>query len=240
MVSVAEVHAAAHAARAAGATRFCMGAAWRAPRGRDFARALEMVRAVRDVGMESCATLGMLTEEQAQQLAAAGLDYYNHNIDTSAEFYERIITTRSYADRLRTLEHVRSAGIRVCCGGIVGMGESMRDRCAMLVTLANLPRQPESVPINMLVRVAGTPLSDSPKLDPVDLVRTIAVARILMPASRVRLSAGRSEMDDALQALCFHAGANSIFYGERLLTTENPEVKRDQDLLDRLDMAASR
>ena len=240
MVSVNEVRAAAQAAKDAGATRFCMGAAWRSPRGRDFERAVEMVQAVRELGMESCATLGMLTDMQAQELADAGLDYYNHNLDTSAEFYTQIITTRTYADRLATLGRVRNAGIKVCCGGIIGMGESVRDRCAMLATLTQLPRHPESVPINMLVRAPGTPLAQAEELDPLDMVRTIAVARILMPASRVRLSAGRSNMDDALQALCFHAGANSIFYGDRLLTTENPGVQQDLRLLDRLGMVASR
>ncbi len=240
MVSVAEVRAAARTAKDAGATRFCMGAAWRSPRGRDFERTIEMVQAVRDLGMESCATLGMLTDAQAQALADAGLDYYNHNLDTSAEFYDQIITTRTYADRLATLGHVRSAGIKVCCGGIIGMGESARDRCALLATLTQLPHPPESVPINMLVRAPGTPLEHAAELDPLDMVRTIAVARILMPASHVRLSAGRSNMDDALQALCFHAGANSIFYGDRLLTTENPGVQQDLRLLDRLGMTASR
>jgi len=239
MVSVAEVRSAALAAKQAGATRFCMGAAWRSPRGRDFERTIEMVRSVRELGMESCATLGMLSTAQAEALADAGLDYYNHNLDTSAEFYTEIITTRTYADRLETLERVRGAGIKVCCGGIIGMGESVRDRCAMLATLAQLPQHPESVPINMLVRAPGTPLEHVGDLDPLDMVRTIAVARILMPASRVRLSAGRSNMDDALQALCFHAGANSIFYGDRLLTTENPGVQQDLRLLDRLGMVAS-
>jgi biotin synthase len=240
IASVGAVRDAARAAQAAGATRFCMGAAWRSPRGADLARVIEMIRAVRELGMESCATLGMLTAEQAQALAGAGLDYYNHNIDTSADYYQRIITTRAFDARLATLEHVRCAGIRVCCGGIIGMGESIRDRCAMLATLANLPQPPESVPINMLVRVAGTPLADMPALDPLELVRTIAVARILMPVSRVRLSAGRAELSDSEQALCFHAGANSIFYGDRLLTTGNPGVERDLALLDRLGMAAER
>jgi biotin synthase len=238
LASVEEVRAAARAARAAGATRFCMGAAWRSPRGDDFRRTLEMVRAVRELGMEACATLGMLSEAQARELAQAGLDYYNHNLDTSAEYYARIITTRAYGDRIETLQRVRDAGIKVCSGGIIGMGESVRDRCAMLATLAGLPRPPESVPINMLVRVAGTPLADSPELDPLEMVRTIAVARILMPRSRIRLSAGRGTMDDALQALCFHAGANSIFYGDRLLTTGNPETRKDLRLLERLGMAA--
>ena len=240
MVSVAEVRTAAQAAKAAGASRFCMGAAWRSPRGKDFERAIAMVTAVRELGMESCATLGMLNEDQARKLADAGLDYYNHNLDTSAEYYTQIITTRTYADRLATLERVRSVGIKVCCGGIIGMGESVRDRCALLATLTNFPQHPESVPINMLVRAPGTPLAHAEELDPLDMVRTIAVARILMPASRVRLSAGRSNMDDALQALCFHAGANSIFYGDRLLTTDNPGVQQDLQLLDRLGMVASR
>jgi len=240
MVSVNEVRVAAQAAKDAGATRFCMGAAWRSPRGRDFERTVEMVQAVRELGMESCATLGMLTDLQAEELAGAGLDYYNHNLDTSAEFYSQIITTRTYEDRLATLERVRNAGIKVCCGGIIGMGESVRDRCAMLAILTQLPRHPESVPINMLVRAPGTPLAQAEELDPLHMVRTIAVARILMPTSRVRLSAGRSSMDDALQALCFHAGANSIFYGDRLLTTENPGVLQDLRLLERLGMVASR
>ena len=240
MVSVTDVRVAAQAAKAAGATRFCMGAAWRSPRGRDFERAIEMVQAVRELGMESCATLGMLTDAQARELADAGLDYYNHNLDTSAEFYAQIITTRTYADRLATLGRVRSAGIKLCCGGIIGMGESVQDRCALLATLTNLPQHPEIVTINMLVRAPGTPLAQAEDLDPLDMVRTVAVARILMPASRVRLSAGRSNMDDALQALCFHAGANSIFYGDRLLTTDNPGVQQDLRLLDRLGMVASR
>lgn len=238
--TIEEVRTAALAARANGATRFCMGAAWRNPRGRDFQRVLDMVRTVRDTGLEACATLGMLTEQQARELSAAGLDYYNHNLDTSPEYYAKIITTRTYADRLGTLASVRAAGIKVCSGGIVGMGESRRDRCSMLVTLAQLPEAPESVPINMLVRVPGTPLAQVPELDPLELVRTIAVARILMPRSRVRLSAGRGAMGDALQALCFHAGANSIFYGDRLLTTDNPDVQRDLGLLQRLGMVPSR
>lgn len=240
LTTVEEVRAAARAALASGATRFCMGAAWRSPRGKDFQRALDMVRAVRESGLEACATLGMLTPDQARELAAAGLDYYNHNLDTSAEFYANIITTRTYADRLDTLAQVRAAGIKVCSGGIIGMGESVRDRCAMLTTLAQLPEPPESVPVNMLVRVPGTPLAQVPALDPLDMVRTIAVARILMPRSRIRLSAGRDAMDDAVQALCFHAGANSIFYGDRLLTTDNPDVQRDLRLLDRLGMVAGR
>jgi len=233
-----EVVAAATAARDSGATRFCMGAAWRNPRGRDFERVLQMVTAVSELGLETCATLGMLDAEQARRLKAAGLDYYNHNLDTSRRYYSRIISTRNYQDRLDTLAHVRAAGIHVCCGGIIGMGESRQDRIEMLRTLANLPEHPESVPINLLVRVPGTPLADAPDLDPFEFVRTIAVARILMPASRVRLSAGRNEMPESLQALCFHAGANSIFFGEKLLTTGNPETGKDLALIRRLGMTA--
>jgi biotin synthase len=229
-----EVLERARAARAAGATRFCMGAAYRSPKPKDLERIGAMVRAVRALGMETCATLGMLTPAQARQLKDAGLDYYNHNLDTSEAFYGRIITTRSYQDRLDTLAAVRDAGLKVCCGGIVGMGESQRDRAAMLVTLANLPQQPESVPINQLVRVPGTPLEHAAPPDPFDFIRTIAVARIMLPRSQVRLSAGRSEMSDELQALAFLAGANSIFYGEKLLTTGNPQVARDRALLARL------
>jgi len=224
----------ARAARAAGATRFCMGAAYRSPKRRELEQIATMVREVSALGLETCATLGMLSAEQAQLLKSAGLDYYNHNIDTSAEFYERIITTRSYQDRLDTLSAVREAGLRVCCGGIVGMGESVRDRAQMLLTLANLPQHPESVPINQLVAVPGTPLGQAAVTDPFDFVRTIAVARIMMPRAQVRLSAGREQMSDELQALAFVAGANSIFYGEKLLTTGNPDVARDQALLRRL------
>jgi biotin synthase len=224
----------ARAARAAGATRFCMGAAYRSPKRRELEQIATMVREVSALGLETCATLGMLSAEQAQVLKSAGLDYYNHNLDTSAEYYERIITTRTYQDRLDTLSAVRDAGLRVCCGGIVGMGESMRDRAQMLVTLANLPEHPESVPINQLVAVPGTPLSNAAATDPFDFVRTIAVARIMMPRAQVRLSAGREQMSDELQALAFVAGANSIFYGEKLLTTGNPDVARDQALLQRL------
>jgi biotin synthase len=224
----------ARAARAAGATRFCMGAAYRSPKRRELEQIATMVREVSALGLETCATLGMLSAEQAQLLKSAGLDYYNHNIDTSAEFYERIITTRSYQDRLDTLSAVREAGLRVCCGGIVGMGESVRDRAQMLLTLANLPEHPESVPINQLVAVPGTPLGGAAATDPFDFVRTIAVARIMMPRAQVRLSAGREQMSDELQALAFLAGANSIFYGEKLLTTGNPDVARDQALLRRL------
>jgi len=211
-----------------------MGAAWRSPRPDDLERVLEMVSAVKYLGLETCATLGMLTAEQAEALKDAGLDYYNHNLDTSPEYYSRIITTRTYEDRLRTLGYVRAAGIRVCCGGIIGMGESRHDRCALLMTLANLPEHPESVPINLLVRVEGTPLGAAEIPDPFEMVRTIALARILMPASYVRLSAGRSSMSDELQALCFLAGANSVFYGEQLLTTENPAVGHDRRLFQRL------
>ena len=224
----------ARAAKASGATRFCMGAAWREPRDKDLAQVETMVREVRALGLETCATLGMLTPTQARKLADAGLDYYNHNLDTSPEFYEEIITTRCYQDRLDTLAHVRAAGMKTCCGGIVGMGESREDRAGLLAQLANLEAHPESVPINRLVRVKGTPLDGAAELDPFEFVRTIAVARILMPRSMVRLSAGRETMSDELQALCFLAGANSIFYGEKLLTTGNPEVEADRRLFERL------
>ncbi|MCP5327616.1 MAG: biotin synthase BioB [Sinobacteraceae bacterium] len=234
LLAVTEVRERAAAAKAAGATRFCMGAAWRSPKPRDLELVAAMIREVRALGMESCATLGMLTPPQAQQLKDAGLDYYNHNIDTSPEFYDKIITTRDFQDRLDTLEAVRDAGLKTCCGGIVGMGETVRDRARMLQTLANLPQHPESVPINQLVAVPGTPLADAAKVDPFDFVRTIAVARLTMPASTVRLSAGREQMSDELQALAFLAGANSIFYGEKLLTTGNPDVERDRALLQRL------
>ncbi len=228
------VLARARAAKEAGATRFCMGAAWRSPKDRDLARVCALVREVKALGLETCATLGMLTAEQAQALKDAGLDYYNHNLDTSRDFYPKIISTRRYEDRLETLARVRAAGIKVCCGGIVGMGESREDRAGLLMELANLPEHPESVPINLLVRVPGTPLAKAPELDPLEFVRTIAVARILMPRSVVRLSAGREGMDEALQALCFFAGANSIFYGERLLTTGNPQAERDRRMFERL------
>ncbi len=232
------VLAEARAAKASGASRFCMGAAWRSPKDRDLDSVCAMVEGVKALGLETCATLGMLTSAQAQQLREAGLDYYNHNLDTSPEFYEKIITTRTYSDRLETLERVRDAGIHVCCGGIVGMGETREDRVGMIATLAGLPEHPESVPINMLVRVAGTPLADEPSLDPIEFVRTIAVARITMPRSMVRLSAGRETMSEETQALCFLAGANSIFYGPKLLTTPNPERDRDQALMDRLGLTA--
>lgn len=224
----------AQAARASGATRFCMGAAWRSPREKDMPHVLNMVREVKALGMETCMTLGMLTQEQAGQLAEAGLDYYNHNLDTSPEYYGEIITTRTYQDRLDTLGNVRGAGMKVCCGGIVGMGEDQEDRVGLLVQLANLPEHPESVPINMLVRVAGTPLESAEDLDPFEFIRTIAVARIMMPRSHVRLSAGREDMNEQMQALAFFAGANSIFYGEKLLTTPNPEANRDMALFSRL------
>jgi biotin synthase len=234
LMDVGAVVEAAQRAKAAGATRFCMGAAWRNPKGKNFERVLEMIRRVRDEGMETCATLGMLDAGQTRQLKDAGLDYYNHNLDTSPEFYGEIITTRTWDDRLDTLTHVREAGINVCCGGIVGMGESRDDRVSMLAELANLPEHPGSVPINRLVRVEGTPLDHEPDIGPIEFVRTIAVARILMPESFVRLSAGRTEMSDEMQALCFHAGANSIFYGEKLLTTGNPDTASDDALFARL------
>ena len=236
LMQVEKVREAAERAKQAGATRFCMGAAWRSPKDRDIVAVAKMIKAVRDLGMETCMTLGMLTEEQAQQLRDAGLDYYNHNVDTSPEYYEKIITTRTFQDRLDTLDSVRKAGMKVCCGGIVGMGEQAADRAEMLRTLANLSTHPESVPINQLVKVEGTPLDKVDDLAAVDFVRTIAVARILMPASMVRLSAGRSSMSPAVQALCFFAGANSIFYGDKLLTTGNPEHEADQRLLDDLGM----
>ncbi len=227
---------AARAAKAAGASRFCMGAAWRGPKQRDLEPVLDMVRAVKALGLETCATLGMLKDGQAEQLKDAGLDYYNHNLDTAPEFYGDIITTRAYQDRLDTLERVRGADLHVCCGGIVGLGESLTQRAGLIAQLANLDPYPESVPINLLVQVEGTPLADTATLDPLDFVRTIAAARITMPTARVRLSAGRKQMSDAVQALCFLAGANSIFYGEQLLTTGNPEVERDRALLDKLGM----
>ena len=224
----------ARAARDAGATRFCMGAAWRSPKDRDIPKVAAMIREVRALGMETCATLGMLSEGQARALKDAGLDYYNHNLDTAPEFYGEIIHTREYQDRLDTLEHIRAAGMRTCCGGIVGMGESREQRAGLLQTLANLPEHPQSVPINRLVQVEGTPLNGTALLDPFEFVRTIAVARIVMPKSVVRLSAGRAEMSDEVQALCFYAGANSIFYGEKLLTTGNPDVAHDRELFERL------
>ena len=239
MMTKDEVLAAAATARAAGASRFCMGAAWREVKdGPAFDSVLQMVRGVREMGMEACVTLGMLTEDQARRLAEAGLSAYNHNLDTSKEFYGSIIKTRTYEDRLRTLGNVRRAGITVCSGGIIGMGESIGDRCGMLMTLANLDPHPESVPVNALVAVAGTPLADRPPVEPLELVRMIATARILMPKSKVRLSAGRLAMSREAQLLCLLAGANSIFYGEKLLTTGNPDVERDTALLARLKIDA--
>ncbi len=234
LLEVARVVEEAKAARDKGASRFCMGAAWRSPRDRDMPFVLDMIRQVKGLGMETCMTLGMLDQGQAEALADAGLDYYNHNLDTSPEYYGKVITTRTYNDRLSTLANVRDAGMKVCCGGIVGMGEQRDDRVGLLQQLANLPHHPESVPINMLVKIEGTPLADVDDLDPFEFVRTVAVARILMPESYVRLSAGRQEMNDEAQALCFMAGANSIFYGELLLTTDNPEANHDQQLFKRL------
>jgi biotin synthase len=234
LMCVEDVLAAAQTAKARGASRFCMGAAWREPKDKDVEKVVEMVQGVKALGMETCVTLGMLTDQQTAKLKEGGLDYYNHNLDTSEEFYSEIITTRTYQDRLDTLARVREAGINVCCGGIVGMGESDQDRAKLLIELANMPKHPESVPVNMLVQVEGTPLKGADELDPIVFVRMIAVARIMMPKSRVRLSAGRNDMSDEMQALCFLAGANSIFYGEKLLTTDNPEANRDKVLFERL------
>jgi biotin synthase len=240
LMDIAAVKAAAVQAKAAGASRFCMGAAWRSPKDRDLDKVIEMVTEVKALGLETCMTLGMLKAQQAQRLADAGLDYYNHNLDSSESYYKEIISTRTYQDRLDTLGNVREAGMKVCCGGIVGMGEQPADRVELLRTLANLPQHPESVPINNLVQVPGTPLDGAEKLDGFEFVRMIAVARILMPKSHVRLSAGRQQMSDELQALCFLAGANSIFYGEKLLTTGNPDHLRDQQLFDRLGLRPDR
>ncbi len=234
LMEVQKVIEEAKAAKAQGSSRFCMGAAWRSPKKKDMPYVTAMVRGVKELGLETCMTLGMLSSEQAQELAEAGLDYYNHNLDTSPEFYGEIITTRTYGDRLETLDNVRGAGIKVCSGGIVGMGESVRDRAGLLQQLANLPVHPESVPINMLVKVEGTPLAEQQNLDSFDFIRTIAVARILMPQSHVRLSAGREAMNDEMHALAYFAGANSIFYGEKLLTTPNPEANKDMQLFGRL------
>jgi biotin synthase len=234
LMSVEAVLERAQAAKDAGASRFCMGAAWRSPKDRDVVKVAQIVAAVKGLGLQTCATLGMLSQPQADTLKAAGLDFYNHNLDTAPEFYGEIIQTREFQDRLDTLDHVRQAGLKTCCGGIVGMGESRAQRAGLITTLANLPEHPESVPINRLVQVAGTPLAGTEALDPFEFVRSIAVARIVMPASVVRLSAGRESMDDALQALCFAAGANSIFYGEKLLTTGNPDVEHDRRLFERL------
>jgi biotin synthase len=237
LLDLDEVLAAARAARAAGSSRFCMGAAWRNPTEKNLEHVLAMVEGVKALGMETCVTLGMLTGPQAQRLADAGLDYYNHNLDTSPEFYGQVISTRTYQDRLETLDHVRAAGLKTCSGGILGMGEGRRDRASMLCQLANLPAHPESVPINLLVQIEGTPLFGTDALDPFELVRTIAAARLMMPGSYVRLSAGRDDMSDELQALCFLAGANSVFYGERLLTTDNAGSDRDRALFARLGLA---
>ncbi|AOE49181.1 biotin synthase BioB [Kangiella sediminilitoris] len=234
LMAVQEVVEKAKQAKKTGATRFCMGAAWRSPRDKDLDVVLEMVRQVKDLGLETCVTLGMLTDEQAGKLAEAGLDYYNHNLDTSPEYYEQIITTRSYDNRLDTLQNVRDAGINVCSGGIIGMGENTKDRYGLLKELANMPEHPQSVPINMLVAVPGTPLGEVEKLDEFDFIRMIATARIIMPQSYVRLSAGREDMNEQTQSLCFLAGANSIFYGEKLLTTANPEAEADAILFERL------
>jgi biotin synthase len=238
LLPLATVVAAANEAKAAGATRFCMGAAWRGPRPRDLEPVLAMVREVKALGLETCATLGMLKPGQAEALATAGLDYYNHNLDTAPEFYGEIITTRAYRDRLQTLTRVRDAGINVCCGGIVGMGESRAERAGLIAQLANLDPYPESVPINNLVQVEGTPLYGTERIDPLEFVRTVAVARITMPRAMVRLSAGRRELGDGIQALCFFAGANSVFYGDKLLTTGNPEVAADRALFGRLGLSA--
>ncbi len=234
LMAVDKVLAEAKAAKATGATRFCMGAAWRSPKKKDMPYVTAMVKGVKELGLESCMTLGMLSAEQATELSEAGLDYYNHNLDTSPEYYGEIITTRSYADRIDTLSRVRDAGIKVCSGGIVGMGETVKDRAGLLIQLANLAVHPESVPINMLVRVEGTPLAEEAELDSFDFIRTIAVAKILMPQSHIRLSAGREEMNDEMHALAYFAGANSIFYGEKLLTTANPEANEDLQLFTRL------
>nr|WP_275270163.1 biotin synthase BioB [Limnobacter sp. P1] len=234
LMPIDEVLKAAQAAKDKGATRFCMGAAWRSPKDHQVEAVGEMVAAVKAMGLETCVTLGMLKEHQAKQLQEAGLDYYNHNLDTSPDFYGDIISTRTYQDRLDTLEHVRDAGIKVCCGGIVGLGETVNQRAGLIAQLANMAEPPESVPINNLVKVEGTPLADNEEIDPLDFVRTIAVARITMPTSFVRLSAGRESMNESTQALCFLAGANSIFYGEKLLVTDNPELERDTKLFEKL------
>lgn len=239
LMPIDEVLQAAQLAKSQGASRFCMGAAWRKPKDKDIERVVEMVQGVKALGMETCVTLGMLTDEQTARLKEGGLDYYNHNLDTSEDYYSEVITTRTYQDRLDTLERVRDAGINVCCGGIVGMGESDLDRAQLLMQLANLPQHPESVPVNMLVQVEGTPLMGTEQLDPLMFVRTIAVAKIMMPKSRIRLSAGRNEMSDEMQALCFFAGANSIFYGDKLLTTDNPMTNRDLALFDRLGLESA-
>jgi biotin synthase len=239
LLSLDAVMAEAKKAVALGASRFCMGAAWRSPPASAMPQLTEMIQAVKGLGLETCMTLGMLDEGQTAALKGAGLDYYNHNLDTSPEHYEKVITTRTYADRLETLSRVREAGMKVCCGGILGMGENRRDRASMLQQLVNLPEHPESVPINMLVKIEGTPMAESAEIEPFEFIRTIAVARIIMPKARVRLSAGRTEMSDEMQAWCFYAGANSIFYGDALLTTDNPQTQADQQLLSRLGLSFS-
>lgn len=239
LLDVETVRISAQKAKDSGATRFCMGAAWRAPKDRDLDGVIPLIQTVKDLGMETCVTLGMLRPHHAAKLKDAGLDYYNHNLDTSPEFYGNIISTRTYQDRLDTLDAVRNAGINVCCGGIIGMGESLQDRASLLCTLANMPIQPESVPINMLVRVKGTPLADQPTIDNLEMVRTIAAARVMMPKAYVRLSAGRRELSQEAQTLCFFAGANSVFYGEQLLTTENPLTTEDRELFLKLGLSTS-
>ena len=234
LLQIEQVIEAAKIAKASGSSRFCMGAAWRSPHDRDIPAVAEMIREVKSLGMETCMTLGMLSEDQSAKLADAGLDYYNHNLDTSEEFYGEVITTRTYQDRLNTLANVRNSGMKVCAGGIVGMGEQQKDRAGLLMELANLPVHPESVPINMLVKVAGTPMANEADLDPFEFIRTIAVARLMMPKSYVRLSAGREEMNEQMQAMAFMAGANSIFYCDKLLTTPNPKANTDMQLLERL------
>ena len=238
LMPLEEVIAAAKIAKENGSSRFCMGAAWRNPKDKDLTPVIKMIKEVKAMGMESCVTLGMLTDGQTEELKEAGLDYYNHNLDTSPEYYGEVITTRTYQDRLDTIQRVRDAGMNVCCGGIVGMGESRRDRVGLFQELANQPKHPESVPINMLVRVAGTPMENGDDLDPIEFIRSVAVARVMMPKSFVRLSAGREKMSDEMQAMCFFAGANSIFYGDKLLTTPNPETNDDMQLFERLGIKA--
>ena len=240
LATIEEVVSQASLAKNKGASRFCMGAAWRQPKQKDLDSVVSMIKVIKDMNMESCVTLGMLSSDQARQLKDAGLDYYNHNIDSSPEYYTKIISTRDYNERLTTLDNVREAGISVCCGGIIGMGESSEDRAGFLLTLANMSSHPESVPINMLVKVEGTPLNDAEAADPIEFVRIIAAARIMMPRSYIRLSAGRNDMSDEMQALCYLAGANSIFYGEKLLTTDNPQLNQDRQLLERLGIKPSK
>jgi biotin synthase len=238
LMPLAEVIAAAKIAKENGSSRFCMGAAWRSPKNKDLKPVIDMVKEVKAMGMETCVTLGMLTDEQTEELKNAGLDYYNHNLDTSPEYYGEVITTRTYQDRLDTIQRVRNSGMNVCCGGIVGMGESRRDRAGLFQELANQPKHPESVPINMLVRVSGTPMENGDDLDSLEFIRSVAIARVMMPESYVRLSAGREKMSDEMQAMCFFAGANSIFYGDKLLTTPNPDTNDDMQLFERLGIKA--